>query len=265
MTQTHDLTLGNITVTIRSDGTFELPRAYFPNLPESDPSPETIQIGANLWEVKTGERHVLVDTGAGQALKQMFPETGAALEGIEAASVTDIILTHMHADHIGGLLGDDPFPNAKIHVSKAEWDFWSSPALIETAPEEMHPMIQLVQSITGPLSDRLVLHEGEVDLGDGITLLPLPGHTPGHMGVRLVDGGDSLTLIGDAVIAQDIQFATPQVSYLLDVAPEAAVATRVALLERLAESGDLFAATHLSFPGVGRVRRAANGFAYDPA
>jgi len=115
------------------------------------------------------------------------------------------------------------------------------------------------------LSERLVLHEGEVDLGDGITLLPLPGHTPGHMGVRLADGGDSLTLIGDAVIAQDIQFATPRVSYLLDVAPEAAVATRVALLEQLAESGDLFAATHLSFPGVGRVRRAANGFAYDPA
>lgn len=268
------LTIGSKTVSMLSDGHFELPPMFFQGADKAAlaAAGAPIEIGATVWLVRAGDRVILIDTGSGQALSTMFPTVGKldalfAAEGIDKASVTDIILTHMHADHIGGLAGPDAggFTNATIHVAEAEWTFWTNPALPSAAPEADRPMIELLQSIAAPLADRVKTHVGETDLGDGVTLVPLVGHTPGHSGVRLTStGGDEMFIIGDAVISEALQFANPAVRYALDSDPAQAVATRNRLLNQLADSQAIFSATHLTYPGTGRVKRAGDGFAFVP-
>ncbi|WP_170334543.1 MBL fold metallo-hydrolase [Ruegeria arenilitoris] len=268
------LKIGATTVSMLSDGHFEIPSAFFQgaNGAAMALAGDPIDIGATVWLVRDGERTILVDTGSGAALSEMFPTVGKldallAAEGIEKDTITDIILTHMHADHIGGLMGPDAggFRNATIHVAEAEWTFWTNPDLPAAAPDADKPMIDLLQSIAGPLADRIKTYASEADLGGGITLVPLVGHTPGHSGVRiLADNGEELFIVGDAIISEALQFANPTVRYALDSDPEQAIATRTELLGQLADDQTIFSATHLSYPGTGRVTRSGDGFVFVP-
>lgn len=263
------LKIGRIEVSTLSDGTFKIPPSWFPDADAEElaAAGEPIVIGVNEWLVRTGDRLILVDTGAGP----LFDGVGhleALLEatGIDKAAVTDIVITHMHGDHIGGLARSESggFSNAQFHMADAEWNFWNDPGLASKMPAEMKETIDLQQSIVSPIADRLTLHSGETDLGDGITMVPLPGHTPGHSGVRIVDGSEELLIIGDALLSEALQFANPHYTYILDIDPQQAVETRITLLNQLADSGTLFAATHISYPGVGYVERDGNGFAFNP-
>lgn len=254
------LNIGAIEVSTLSDGTFDIPPSWFPNAASEElaAAGDPIVIGVNQWLVRSGERSILIDTGAGP----LFPGVGtleALLEanGIERSAITDIVITHMHGDHIGGLARDNSggFDNAKIHMSEQEWNFWTDPGLVEKMPAEMKETVELQQSIVAPVADRVVLHSGETDLGDGLTLVPMPGHTPGHSGVRIADGESELLVIGDALLSEALQFKNPQYTYVLDIDPELAVQTRTALLNQLAESGRPFAATHIAYPGIGHVER----------
>ena len=267
------LMVGDIEVSVLSDGHLNIPPAFFNGVDQSklDGLGETVEIGANVWLVRTGGRVILVDTGAGEVLSGMFPTVGqldAFLAGanVVKSEVTDIVLTHMHADHIGGLNGEGAgaYANAKIHVSETEWSFWTNPDLLSAASEEEKPTIQLVQSIASPIADRITTHTGEADLGDGLTFVPLPGHTPGHSGVRVTSNSESLLLVGDAIISQELQLASPNVSFALDADPELAVRTRVKLLNQLADEGVPFAATHFAQPGVGIIEREGEAFRFVP-
>ncbi|MBE1281748.1 MAG: MBL fold metallo-hydrolase [Rhodobacteraceae bacterium] len=263
------LRIGKIEVSTFSDGTFDIPPAWFPNAqPEAlAAAGETITIGVNQWLVRSGARLILIDTGAGP----LFPGFGQleallAANSVDKADITDVIITHMHGDHIGGLARENSggFVNAKIHVNKAEWGFWTDPDLVSKMPAEMTETIQGVQSIVAPLADRVVTHAGETDLGDGLTLVPMVGHTPGHSGVRIADEDKSLLVIGDALLSEALQFANPETTYLLDLDPQQAVETRIALLQDLAASGGLFAATHIAYPGMGQVERKGDSFVFKP-
>jgi glyoxylase-like metal-dependent hydrolase (beta-lactamase superfamily II) len=268
------LKIGTTTVSMLSDGHFEIPAAFFQGAGDAAVAAagDPIDIGATVWLVRDDDRVVLVDTGSGAALSEMFPTVGKldallAAEGIEKDAITDIILTHMHADHIGGLMGPNAggFRNATIHVAEAEWVFWTDPGLPATAPEADKPMIDLLQSIAAPLADRVKTYTGEADLGSGITLEPLVGHTPGHSGVRIIaENGEELFIVGDAIISEALQFTNPKISYALDSDPEQAIATRTKLLGQLADTETVFSATHLSYPGTGRVTRNGEGFVFVP-
>ena len=268
------VSVGDKIISMLSDGHFDIPPAFFTDASEAAlaSAGNSIEIGATVWLIKAGERRILVDSGSGQALGEMFPNVGKleallAAEGIEKVDITDIVLTHMHADHIGGLLGADSggFGNAELHVSETEWGFWTNPGLLEAAPESNKPMIELLQSIAGPVADRVKTYAGEADLGDGVALVPMIGHTPGHSGVRVTGGNDDeLLIVGDAIISEALQFENPNVRYVLDSNPEQAIATRVDLLNQLADSGHFFSATHLTYPGTGRVVRAGDAFKFEP-
>lgn len=261
----HSLTVGQIRLTVFDDGHFDLPLEYFSGLSEDLASrlSAPLTIGANLWLIEAGSRRVLVDTGSGAALQQMFPATGQALAQIAGEEITDIVLTHMHADHLGGLMGGG-FAGAKVHVSKPEWAFWTQKALADAVPEDQRPMIEMVQALAASFADRVVLHEGAADLGEGLSLKPLPGHTPGHIGLRLHSGGEELLIAGDALISGAVHFAEPDVAYALDSDAAAAAATRRALLAEAAQSGTLIAATHLPFPGLGRVEAEGDAWRFVP-
>lgn len=265
-TRTHTLSLGNFDLTVLDDGNFTLPAAYFSNVPTavSNTMNDTVTIGANLWLIQNGDRHILVDTGSANALKAMFSETGQAWEDLTQEAPTDIILTHIHADHLGGFAEESIFPDGKVHVAKAEWDFWTNENLADAVPEDQRPMIQMIQQVAASFADRVVLHDGRTELAPGLTLEPLPGHTPGHTGLRLTSDETSLLIIGDAVISETLQFANPGISYALDGDADLAIATRRALLDSCAKDGTIVAATHFAFPGLGKVTKDGDSFGFAP-
>ncbi|ASP34780.1 MBL fold metallo-hydrolase [Labrenzia sp. VG12] len=266
--------LGNLTVTTLSDGFLDVPGAYFSNL-----SPQehrhvlpTARFGANTWLIEAEARKVLVDAGSGSWLKERFADTGNLGWQLddrmeERAAVTDIIVTHMHADHIGGLVagGRSLFPNATIHMQAAEWVFWTDAALPQSVPEDQRPLIELIQALGTPLKGQIKLHEGEADLGGGITLLPAAGHTPGHQVVHLSAGTRELMLIADAVVSEALQFGNPDIHYALDGDPAKAAETRKTLFDRFASNKIPFAATHLTSTGFGHLERSGSGYDYTAA
>lgn len=258
----HMIRVGDAAVHVIDDGWFDIPPQFFPNLGDTDPlnGAPSLRIDANVWLIETGARRLLVDAGSGEALKAMFPETGKASAAASVPELTDIVLTHMHADHLGGLMGASG--ETRIHVARREWEHWNALGLLEATPAEQRPLVELVRAVAGSVAGRVTLHDGAADLGDGLSLVPLPGHTPGHCGLRIVSAGASALIVADTVISADIHFRRPEVFYALDSDPVQAVATRRTLLADLADSGERLLATHLPFPGVGTVRRTADGFVF---
>ena len=262
------LHIGDIAITPLSDGHLDIPAAYFSNASEEEiltVSPTT-RFGATCWLIETGPKKVLVDAGSGTWLKARFPETGLITATgsslINAADdITDIILTHMHADHIGGLVADGQslFPNATVHLQNSEWAFWTDENLIKAVPEDKKPIVQLIQSLARPIASQVKLHDGDTDLENGIHATSAPGHTPGHQIVRISSGGKQMMLLGDALVSGVLQFANPDVHYALDSAPETAAETRKTLFAELAAEQIPFAATHLEASEFGTLTATGSG------
>lgn len=262
------LHIGDIAITPLSDGHLDIPAAYFSNASEEEiqtVSPTT-RFGATCWLIETGPKKVLVDAGSGTWLKARFPETGLITATgsslINAAEeITDIILTHMHADHIGGLVADGQslFPNATIHLQNSEWAFWTDENLIEAVPEDKKPIVQLIQSLARPIASQVKLYDGDADLENGIHVTSAPGHTPGHQIVRISSGSKQMMLLGDALVSGVLQFANPDVHYALDSAPETAAETRKTLFAELAAEQIPFAATHLESSEFGTLTATGSG------
>lgn len=257
-------TVGNLTLYAVSDGHLDIPAAYFAELsPEEEVrvSPTT-RFGANTWLIETPTRRILVDAGSGDWLKERFPESGQIDWTGDRETVTDIVVTHMHADHIGGLVrgNESLFAGAVIHLQEAEWRHWTDEALISAAPEDQRPMVALIQKLAAAFQAQVRLHRGETDLGDGITLVPAPGHTPGHQVVHVSSGQDEVMLLADAVVSDVLQFARPGIHYALDSDPAGAARTRQDLFDRLAADRIPCTATHLTTQGFGRLERHGSGF-----
>ncbi|MBM2575386.1 MBL fold metallo-hydrolase [Jannaschia sp. Os4] len=260
--------VGALTARTVSDGWLDLPRAAFPNLDEhAAPGADPVRVGAFGWAIDRPQGTLLIDAGAGDSLRDAFPETGRApghlrAAGIGAGSVTDVILTHLHADHAGGLLtatGAPRYPNATVHVAAAELAHWTDDATLAAATGPVLRSARLARRLVAALGDRLAPHGGMADLGGGVHVLPAPGHTPGHGIVHLSDGGAEAMLIADAFICGPMQMAHPRITYALDHDPAQAVETRMRLLDRLATDGIAFSATHLTTPVLGYADRYGTG------
>ena len=262
--QTHTLPLGRFEVTTYSDGQFVLPSGYFANVPEDVALGAEVTIGANLWVVRSEDRVILVDTGSADALKARFPSTGQAWDTVQGVAPTDIVLTHMHADHLGGFLDGGAFGGATIHVAQAEWDFWTNPDLVNAVDDDTRPMVEMIQNVAKGIADRVQLFEAGQQLAPGVRFVALPGHTSGHSGLCVEDGGEALLIIGDAVISEALQFAHPEVAYALDGDAAMAAETRRALLAQAVAEGTTIAATHFAFPGIGKVAAEGAAFRFVP-
>jgi len=202
---------------------------------------DRISVSVGALVVRTHGHVVLIDTGNGPKAHGVLPES-LRIAGITPAQITDVLITHSHGDHVGGLVdanGKAAFPNARIRMSIAEWSW------IRSKPESG----DLVQAIKTHV---LTFKPGGMVV-PGITSVPLDGHTPGHVGYEITSGQEKLLDIGDLAHSSVISLAKPEWAMGFDSDRALAKVTRRATLARLAEGREWTFAPHFPFPSVGRV------------
>jgi glyoxylase-like metal-dependent hydrolase (beta-lactamase superfamily II) len=219
--------------------------------------------------IERGAERFLVDAGNGT----LRPErTGQLLLSLQKTETTPgdigkIFITHLHGDHIGGLVegGKAVFPKAQVYVARPEYDYWTNEEVMRQAPENQRQMFSLVHGVLRVLaSDKaLVLFTpGEV-VAPGITSVALFGHTPGHMGFLLASEGKKLLFVGDMLHAEALQFPRPDITLLFDTDQLLAKETRMRMLKQVAADRTPIAAVHLPFPGIGLVRPEGDGYKFE--
>lgn len=263
----HAFRIGQIQAVALKDGEIVFPAANRDMSPWADTAEVSALLTANGERdgqvrlsiqpllVRDGERVVLIDTGAAGEMG----ETGKLLTslraaGVEPGQVTDVLISHAHGDHVGGLAGKDgalTFPNATIRMSAAEWEFARAGAAEAGAAPLLAAMTPRVQTF-----------EPGAQVTPSIRAVALAGHTPGHSGYEIVSGTDSLLYIGDAMHSSLISVQRPELVNGWDSDTAAGVRTRQGLLERGASGGQRIYGVHFPFPGLGRFQRREDGFVW---
>ncbi|MDR2849960.1 MAG: MBL fold metallo-hydrolase [Verrucomicrobiota bacterium] len=217
----------------------------------------TFPNAVNAFLVRTKDQTILVDAGFGIKLFDNLKEVGLAPGDIDA-----VLLTHMHGDHIGGLLrdGKPAFPKADLYIATPERDYWVG----ATPPDS--PQRQALAAY----ADRLHLFNARppedanvrFPLLDNILPIAAYGHTPGHTVYEVSSGGKRLLIWGDLTHAMAVQMPYPQVAVTYDIDPAQAVASRKAILDYVAQKPIPVAGMHIAFPGIGTVTKHPNGDGY---
>jgi len=221
--------------------------------------------------VNTGKQLILVDAGAGTwwgggAFGRLAGSLRSA--GYTPEEVDLVLVTHLHSDHVGGVTTQDGkrvFSNAEVYVAKADSDFWLSPEIAVKAPKDAQPFFQSAQAIAAPYIKAGKWHtfSGSGPIVEGMRLVPLPGHTPGHTGYEFSSKGQKILFWGDIIHAQSVQLRHPEITAIFDIDPTAAAATRNQLLPELVRENVLIASPHM-FPGLGRLRKEGSGYSWAP-
>ncbi|WP_315975090.1 MBL fold metallo-hydrolase [Microvirga yunnanensis] len=212
---------------------------------------------------------MLVDTGSGDKFQPTAGRLTAnlAVAGIDPASVTKVVCTHAHPDHMGGTLVPGAgltFPNATYFVSAVEWQFWMDPNYRTTMPDVLHEFARGSQRDLSAVKDRVKLVKPGEDIVTGMRVLDTAGHTPGHISLELA-GGEGLIITGDAVTNHIVSFEHPGQKFGFDMQHDVAIANRKALLDRAAKDKIKLLGFHWSDPGVGYAERKDNAYRFVPA
>jgi glyoxylase-like metal-dependent hydrolase (beta-lactamase superfamily II) len=274
----HNIKVGSFDVTIVSDGTMQLPLSFaLPGAAPADVEALYTANGAtfdglngqiNVTVVRTGSAVIVIDAGGGTDFMPTMGQFGDNLEraGIAAESVTHVVFTHAHADHLWGILdpldGGTRFPKAKHIITATEFDTWTKPGMETTLPEALRGVALGSARRLKELAARLTQVKADAEIVPGVTLLATPGHTPGHASVLLSSGGQQLLVGGDVLTNPIVSFAKPDWPWGPDADQTQAAATRKRTLDMLATDKIQLLGYHLPWPGVGRVERKDTGFRY---
>jgi len=266
------LKVGDLDVMVVSDGVLPIPARTIAHnieptvrsawLEDEFLSPEMLDWPLNVAVVRSGGRTILIDAGIGMDPGLNLPQAGRLIRrleaaGVDLASVTDVVLTHMHMDHIGGLLIDGVKdrlrPDLRIHVAAAELKFWESPDFSRAVMPEGFPdaLRRAAKRFVNDYGSQLRPFQEEHEVTPDVVVCRTGGHTPGHSVVRLASGSDRMTFAGDAVF--QVGFDQPEWQNGFEHDPEEAARVRVKLLRELAANRELLVATHLPFPSLSHV------------
>ena len=228
-----------------------------------------VEASINVFLINTGNKLILVDTGAGDFFGKGFG--GKFVErlnklGFKPEDISDILITHIHTDHTGGLVHESKavFPNANIYVGKADVDFFLNAKNQNGVNGYDKGYFQQAQTAVQPyvtLGHVKALSGSQKILGD-FTAYPTPGHTPGHYYYKLENQGQSITFIGDSVHVEAVQFPNPDITITYDVDQPSAAKQRQTQFAQLAKNSAMIAAPHLPYPGIGYINAQKTGFMF---
>ncbi|WP_026614774.1 MBL fold metallo-hydrolase [Ensifer aridi] len=271
---------GSFEVTALSDGTMALPMAKIYQNESADELQRRLDenflgkephISINAYLVNDGERLVLIDAGTGTLLGSAAGKLIRHLEssGYRADQMDAVILTHIHADHSGGLTvdGEPQFSNATIHVADREYRFWIDREGLAPLTEEVKKDLQRAHDSLAPYiaADKVKRFADNADPLPNFGSILRPGHTPGHSSIVLkTRDGQRLVFWGDVIHGDYVQFDEPDVFVTFDVDGTAAAATRATALAEAADGRYLVAGAHLPFPGIGHVARDSTLYRFVP-
>jgi glyoxylase-like metal-dependent hydrolase (beta-lactamase superfamily II) len=216
--------------------------------------------------VHAGSHVLLFDTGAGSNFGEIAGKLLGAMAsaGENPASVTDIFISHAHGDHVGGLVtpaGTLAFPNATIHMSLPEWK-WLSGMSAENAKNVGIPQMTV---LVAAIRTKVVPFEPGADLLPGIVkAVEIKGHTPGHSAYRIGSDPNTLLVFGDAMHSYVVSVLKPSWKIAFDTDQKTSVASRTALVAQTAATGQRLYAEHFPFPGVGKIVKHKNDYAWAP-
>lgn len=272
--------VGDITVSALADGSIELDPGLFPTAGKEELQAALkrafmgdngkIRGAVNAYVARLRDRTVLIDSGGGTAMGPtmgMLPNQLTAA-GIAPAEIDVLALTHLHPDHIGGLVSADGkpiFPNATMLVHEAEITFWRDDAIRGQAPDAVKPFFDLARKVLDVYKSKTSPFSRDGEVLPGVQTMLLSGHTPGHCGFNFVSGDQNLLIWGDVVHAPALQFSHPQWSLAFDVDMDKARATREKLFDQVSADRLRVAGMHLLFPGVGHVVKEGSGYDFVPS
>ncbi len=272
--------IGEMQIDTLSDGNLVLPKSFAlgshseaevqPILDGYGLSAEQLTPDCNVTLLQVGDRKVMFDVGAGA---NFMPSAGKLLDALDALGVypeeiTDVIFTHAHPDHLWGVLDDFDdllFPEAEYRIGQVERDYWLDPTTPDTISPERLAFVGGAIRYLGAVEDRLTTFEDGEEILPGVTAKATYGHTPGHMSFQIAQGGESLLIVGDAIGNHHLAFERPDWTSASDHDGEVGAATRVSLMNELADSGQAIIGYHLPFPGIGRAERKGDTFRFVPA
>ena len=237
----------------------EVAEKYAPN--------NSFPIATNVFLWQSEGKNFLFDTGNGRALFDNLQSIGVKPEDIDA-----IFITHMHGDHINGLLrnGQAAFPKAKLFISKAEYNHWTNDEKINQMPENQRGGFLNAKKATEAYKDRLQLFEPILDeysdkvLYHNIKAYATYGHTPGHT-VYLIESGEKMMLIwGDLTHAMAVQMPHPELGVTYDTDLTKAIQARALVLRIISNFAIPVAGMHIAYPGIGTVVKSDPGYRFVP-
>lgn len=232
-----------------------------------------LDASVNAYLINAGSRLVMVDAGSGELYGPTLNKLVASLKavGYEPEQITDILLTHIHTDHSGGLMDTNRmvFPNAVVHADKREVDYWLNPANRDKSIGNKEQLVRLFREAAAKVkpyvdAGKVKTFDGDTQLFPGIKSIATPGHTPGHSFYAVESRGEKMVFWGDIMHVAEVQFPNPNVTISFDSDPKAAALQRKKAFADAAKNGYLVAPAHVSFPGIGRLRTDGKGYRWIP-
>jgi len=216
--------------------------------------------------IDTGSDVILFDTGFGEGGRangngQLI--AGLQSLGYEPGQVTTVVLTHMHGDHIGGLMegGKPAFANARYVAGQVEYDFWKDTARAGTPAENGHKGV--LKNVV-PLAEKMTFIKEGSEVAPGIVAHEAFGHSPGHLIFRVESGGKGLFITGDTANHYVLSLQHPDWEVRFDMDKAAAAATRRKVFDMVAAEKLPFIGYHMPYPAVGYVEKSGDGYRFMP-
>ena len=280
--------MGDLELTILSDGYLRQSPVYPFVAPLAQPnevnavlkaafrSTDSIDSAMNILVVKSKDRLILLDTGMGvfAGPTQGHLAKSLADAGFKTTDFTDVILSHAHTDHIGGLVDKQNtfvFANADVYIAKVEYDFWQRAALDDFQNSPVYQMkdfveqtITNIQTVLNLLAPKLKFINFNNGLHGVFSFELAPGHTPGHTLTTIRSKDEELLYIVDLIQSDALLFAHPEWGFFGDTDLQQAVSSRLKVLQRLSTSKTRAFAYHLPWPGLGHVRQKETAFEWVP-